>query len=536
MNPEENKKRKKIVIIAVAAILLVAAVVLFFVFRSQITATTMRLLRIVGEVTLEEGGKSKTVKEDLRLKSDDALSTAGQSLVSIGLDDTKAVTLDELSRAEFHKTGRKLKLDLTDGSLFFEVSKPLEEEESFDIHTSTMVVGIRGTSGWVSVEGEHESLIITDGHVHVRGTNPTTGEVKEIDVKAGQKVSTYLYNDREVDSIMFTLEPVTEKDLPEFVLDRLRENYELLDKVCAETGWDKPWILGQVEPTPTPTPSPTPEPEKKEGSGETVKPTPTATPEPTKTVKKKTPEEEMAEMLAQLQALATPTPTPTPEVTTSSSNDHYEEEEEEPEPTSTPTSTPSPTASPSNEYTFNGTSVMSVDFNNPNYRFDFDPNTGVLETGDDESYIELPVTIHSNGNTYTYNSVDDITIGGGHFSVTSGNITRTANGDYYDSSTGKVKIDGAKNLEASANAYSFGILEKHRDGSDTSVNFDKPSQIDWRNSTVNSTVTQTTYGATTGVTVTKTGNDEYKVYDSSNNLIGTYDANGLDNYLAVNNL
>ena len=115
-----------------------------------------------------------------------------------------------------------------------------------DIRTSTMVVGIRGTSGWVSVDGEHEQLIICDGKVHVIGTNPVTGEVKEIDVKAGQRITVYLYNDRAVDSIEFVLEEVTERELPEFLLNRLRENPELLEKVCRETGWDKPWILGQV--------------------------------------------------------------------------------------------------------------------------------------------------------------------------------------------------------------------------------------------------------------------------------------------------
>ena len=246
MKQEDNTRKKKIIIIS-AIVLLIVAVLLILYFHSRITATTMRVLRLEGEVTLEEGGKNKTVKENLRLNSGNALSTALKSLVSIGLDDTKIVTLDERSRAVFEQSGRQLELKLTDGSLFFEVSQPLTDEESFDIKTSTMVVGIRGTSGWVSVDGEHESLIITDGVVHVIGTNPVTGEVKEIDVKAGQRINVYLYNDRTIDSIMFELVEVTERDLPEFLLERLRENPALLDKVCRETGWDKPWILGIEE-------------------------------------------------------------------------------------------------------------------------------------------------------------------------------------------------------------------------------------------------------------------------------------------------
>ena len=247
MNEEAASKKKKIILIIVAAVILLLGIILFFLWRSKITATTMRILRIEGTVTLEDDGKEKTITNNLRLNSGNALTTALKSLVSIGLDDTKIVTLDEKSRAEFNQSGRKIELNLTAGSLFFEVQKPLDNDESFDISTSTMVVGIRGTSGWVSVDGEHESLIITDGVVHVIGTNPVTGEVKEIDVKAGQRVNVYLYNDRKIDSIMFELIEVTERDLPEFLLERLRENPQLLDKVCRETGWDKPWILGVRE-------------------------------------------------------------------------------------------------------------------------------------------------------------------------------------------------------------------------------------------------------------------------------------------------
>ncbi len=243
---EGKKKKKRIVMIIVGALLLLALVIIFFIWRSKITATTMRILRLEGEVTLEDNGSPKQVKENLRLKSGNALATALQSLVSIGLDDTKIVTLNEKSRAEFNQSGRKLDLELTAGSLFFEVSEPLTDEETFDIRTSTMVVGIRGTSGLVSVEGGNESLIISDGTVHVVGTNQYTGEVKEIDVSAGQKITVYLYNDREVDSIEFFLEEVTEHDMPEFALQRMRENEELLDKIVAETGWDKPWILMEV--------------------------------------------------------------------------------------------------------------------------------------------------------------------------------------------------------------------------------------------------------------------------------------------------
>ncbi len=248
----DNKgfSKKQLITISAIVLVLLAVLIAILVYRSQIRATTMRLLRIEGTVTMEENGRMKDIRENARLKSGNAIDTSVKSLASIGLDDYKVVTLDEVSRAEFNQSGKYLNLNLKKGSLFFEVDKALADDETFEIETSTMIVGIRGTSGWVSVAGENESLIVTDGHIHLIGTNPVTGEVKEIEVSAGQRVSVYLYNDREVDSIMFELEDITERDLPDFVLARLREKPELLDRVINATGWDKPWILGEDETEP----------------------------------------------------------------------------------------------------------------------------------------------------------------------------------------------------------------------------------------------------------------------------------------------
>lgn len=243
----ESKKKigkKGIIIIIVAALLLIAVPVTFFLLRGKIRATTMRLVRLEGTVSMEENGRERAIKENLRLKNGNTLNTEAQSLASIGLDDTKVVTMNEKSRAEFSQKGKYLDLNLTKGSLFFEVDKPLEDNESFEIRTSTMVAGIRGTSGYVCAENGVEELILTEGHVHIVGTNPVTGEVKETDVNAAQRLRVYLYNDRKVDSIMFELETITERELPEFVLRILRDDSGLLDKVIKATGWDRQWILG----------------------------------------------------------------------------------------------------------------------------------------------------------------------------------------------------------------------------------------------------------------------------------------------------
>lgn len=252
-NKPLNKPDKKTVIIiaaAVAAVAVIAVAVILFINSKKLSATTMRVLQMKGTVSLEENGQEKTVSENLRLKDGNALSTGGESLVSIGLDDKKIVTMDELSRAVFSQKGKILNLELTDGRIFFEVKEKLEDDEAFNINTSTMVVGIRGTSGMVSADEEGRwSITITDGHVHIKATNPDTGEIIETDVYAGQKCTVYTY-DREQQSVLFTTEDVDETNLPPFVLDILRNNADLLDKVVEATGWSKPIIMGEAEPEP----------------------------------------------------------------------------------------------------------------------------------------------------------------------------------------------------------------------------------------------------------------------------------------------
>jgi ferric-dicitrate binding protein FerR (iron transport regulator) len=235
----------KIMQTAITAALIVTLALSATACGKNLTASTMRLLRREGTVHLFDNDKEKTISDNLRLNSGNKLNTEAKSLVGIALDDTKVVTIDEQSSATFDQNGKKLDINLTQGSLFFEVTKKLDADETFDIRTSTMVVGIRGTSGYVSVdEGGHEVVYITDGSVEVIGTNPTTGETKTITGEAGQRVTTYLYNDRTVDSIMFELEDVAEEDLNEFVLERLREDDTLVEVVCADTGWSVDKIMG----------------------------------------------------------------------------------------------------------------------------------------------------------------------------------------------------------------------------------------------------------------------------------------------------
>ena len=338
------------IIYSIVALGIVAAIVVAIVMsRNGYLANTMRLLRVEGSVNIESGnGGTKPVIDNIRFQSGDALNTGADGLASVGLDNSKIVTLQNDSRAEFIKSGKRLELKLTKGALFFNVTEKLNDDETFEIKTSTMTAGIRGTSGYVYYDEEgRDSLVITDGVVIITAINPETGEKKYAEVRGGQRITVYLYSDRTQDSIEFSITDVSENDLPAFPLQMISENDELMNRVCEFTGWDKATLTALVgtaisegsntpgateTPTPTPNATATATPTPKPGSTATPTPSPTPTPEPEET-------EETEETEADVTSTPTPTATPVPEATATPT----------PEPTATPTPTDTPTPSPTEE-------------------------------------------------------------------------------------------------------------------------------------------------------------------------------------------
>ena len=335
--------KKKAIIAGIAALVIIIPIVIACI-SSNYTATTMRLLKVQGTVTLETSSGSKPLKNNMRFQSGDALSTGEDGMASIGLDNDKIITMQPNSRAEFTKSRKKIEMNLTQGGVYFNVTKPLDADESFDIKTSTMVVGIRGTSGYVYVDRNgNPTIFTTDGHVHVTGVNPATGETKETDCYAGQSVSVFILNGTG-DTVVFSLDNLTENDIPEFVLNIIANNALLLEKVCADTGWDPELIKSLASGTPedipeeteetkaTPTPTPTP------------KPTATGTPTPTPVEDE---DDEDDDDYDYDDRRSTPTPRPTSGSSSSSNDDDDNDNSGGGGSTNTPTPRPTVTPRPS---------------------------------------------------------------------------------------------------------------------------------------------------------------------------------------------
>ena len=217
------------------AILLVLALVFSFSISAtaesvtSADASSMRLFRTEGIVFLsDDSGSPLSIRENMRLYSGNTVETASDSRAGISLDKTKTVTLDEDSSASLHSEGKNLSLNLDSGAMYFSVSKPLDADENFEIRTSTMVLGIRGTSGYVAAVNDSESIVIlTSGHALITAA---TGEEQEI--AAGQRVTIRL----EESGTEFTVSSVTPYDLPSFLLAELAADSAMLAEADSQIG------------------------------------------------------------------------------------------------------------------------------------------------------------------------------------------------------------------------------------------------------------------------------------------------------------
>lgn len=161
------------------------------------SAATMFLRKTEGTVQVSDAeGQRVEPAENLGLYSGYAVGTQGQSYAWIDLDKVKLAKLDENSAADIVKEGNALSIEMRSGSLFFNVTEPLAEDETMEICTSSMMVGIRGTCGWVEApDAQHLNVYILEGRVEcTAGGNSAAvnaGEMAEMTADGAIAVKTF---------------------------------------------------------------------------------------------------------------------------------------------------------------------------------------------------------------------------------------------------------------------------------------------------------------------------------------------------------
>ena len=244
--------------------LLVAVALLLTACGSSTSAAAMSLAKTAGTVGIADGdGKSVPVAEDRSLYSGYQVGTEAKSHAWISLDDVKLVKMDEESAIELRKENRNLEIFVNSGQLFFNITEPLEEDETLDIRTSTMTVGIRGTCGWVSVlEEGHMQVCVLEGKVHCEVTDPVSGQSAEAEVSAGERADLYIRSEEGEDAACEIVKSkISRSDIPDFVLEEV--DLEALGTELAE----EPEEIGEET---AEEPQETAEAPEEEAAGETV--------------------------------------------------------------------------------------------------------------------------------------------------------------------------------------------------------------------------------------------------------------------------
>ncbi len=131
------------------------------------SAASMFLRKTEGTVAVTDAaGGDVAPKENLGLFSGYAVGTEAESFAWIDLDKVKLAKLDENSAINIQKEDKALTIEVVSGGLFFNVTEPLAEDETMEIRSSSMMVGIRGTCGWVEVpDAQHMNVYLLEGTV-----------------------------------------------------------------------------------------------------------------------------------------------------------------------------------------------------------------------------------------------------------------------------------------------------------------------------------------------------------------------------------
>lgn len=210
--------------------------------------TTLRLEKTEGTVTVESAsGKSLSLRNGMRLYSGTKIKTSEGSYAYISLDSGKAVKLGASSESEVRKSGKKLELNLLSGELFFDVTVPLEKDESLNIRTSTMVTGVRGTSGYAVVyDCYHSEIVLLEGHLTVHRTLGSTGR-SMVEINGGEKAIAAPLREEQNDQIQLTVESVKEESVPGFVAVEVKDDLNLQDRIDKNSPLSVPKIIGDAQ-------------------------------------------------------------------------------------------------------------------------------------------------------------------------------------------------------------------------------------------------------------------------------------------------
>lgn len=190
-------------------------------------ASSIRLIRTEGSVKIDDKeGKEILPSEGLKLYNGYEIRTESAAYAWMNLDSSRLAKMDSKSQVQIQKEGKNLDILVSQGNLYFNIEDPLKEDETLNIHTSSMMVGIRGTCGWVAIENpEHMKVYLLEGTVTCRILDAVP-DVNDVSISAWQMADMELKNGKGI----ITIHKFTSLDIPDFVteeLDKVSQNPDI---------------------------------------------------------------------------------------------------------------------------------------------------------------------------------------------------------------------------------------------------------------------------------------------------------------------
>lgn len=201
---------------------------------SVATASEMKLAKTTGAVQVtDDSNAQQPVIADMNLYHGYGVGTEPISYAWVNIDHTKLLKMDEQSHANLEANGRKLKINLDSGSMFFCVLEDLEKDEALEFatpSTSNMAMSVRGTTGVVEVVSRTETKVIllegeVSGTVGSESFTLTTGEVAEVTADASGEAS---IKTRKIDYA---------EDVPYFAIREVLTNSDIEAKIQGNGGF-----------------------------------------------------------------------------------------------------------------------------------------------------------------------------------------------------------------------------------------------------------------------------------------------------------
>ena len=217
----------------------------------ETSAVSVTLSKSEGSVDVEDkSGNALERRDGMFLYNGNRVMTNESSFAYLSLDDSKAAKMNQFSAMEVRKEAKELTLYLESGEMFFNVAKRLPDDEAMNIRTSTMVTGIRGTSGIVRVIDFYTTMIyVIDGEVMVTVIDPVTGATKAAMIKAGQIATTAVFKDqRNTDkNVDITIQSFSEGDIPAYVVQEVAMSANLQGRIIRGGVLNSPTLIGNYE-------------------------------------------------------------------------------------------------------------------------------------------------------------------------------------------------------------------------------------------------------------------------------------------------